>query len=85
MVVDIGKFDLPEPAMPQLRDYAQRAHQSLKDGERSKLEEEWGALFTFLLDRGKRISLVDPRPVDLILPSPNADYDMLRRIFNRGE
>ncbi len=85
LVVDIGKFEVPTDAMPELRGLAERTHQFLREGSPSKLREEYGALFAALLEKGTRISLVDPRPVDLILPSPSADYELLHRIFIGGE
>ena len=77
----MGKFEVPEQAMAELRGLAARAHTSLKESSQSRLQEEYGALFTALLGKGTRISLVDPRPVDFILPSPNADYELLHRLF----
>ncbi len=85
LVVDVGKFEVPEQAMKELRGFAGRAHQSLRERSQTKLREEYGELFTALLKQGTRISLVDPRPVDFILPSPNADYELLRRLFIGAE
>ncbi len=79
--MDVGKFEVPDYAMSELRNFAGKAHQSLKEGSQTRLREEYGALFTALVGKGTRISLVDPRPVDFILPSPNADYDLLHRLF----
>jgi hypothetical protein len=70
--------------MTELRDFAEKAHESLKAGSQTRLREEYGALFAALLGKGTRISLVDPRPVDYILPSPNADYELLHRLFIGG-
>ncbi len=81
LVVDLGKFEVPEEAMAELRDFAGRAHASLTERSQAKLREEYAALFAALMGKGTRISLVDSRPVDFILPSPNADYELLRRLF----
>ncbi len=85
LVVDVGKFEVPEQAMAELQGFAVRAHQFLREESQTKLREEYGALFTALLEKGTRISLVDSRPVDFILPSPNADYALLRRLFIGAE
>ncbi len=84
LVVDLGKFEVPEQAMVELRGFAGRAHQSLRERSQTKLREEYEELFTSLLKNGTRISLVDPRPVDFILPSPSADYEILRSLFIGG-
>jgi hypothetical protein len=81
LVVDVGKFEVPDQAMEELQGFAGRAHQSLRDRSQTKLHQEYEELFTVLLKKGTRISLVDPRPVDFILPSPNADYEILRSLF----
>ena len=85
LVVDVGKFEVPQQAMTELRSFAGRAHQSLRESSQSRLKEEYGELFTVLFKKGTRISLVDPRPVDFILPSPNADYELLRSLFIGAE
>jgi hypothetical protein len=81
LVVDVGKFEVPEYAMSELRSFAEKAHRSLREGSQTRLQEDYGALFTALLRKGTRISLVDPRPVDFIIPSPTADYELLHRLF----
>ncbi len=81
LVVDLGKFEVPEEAMAELRGFAGKVHRSLTEGSQAGLREEYGALFEALMGKGTRISLVDSRPVDFILPSPNADYELLRRLF----
>ncbi len=81
LVVDVGKFEVPEEAMSELRGFAERAHRSLTERSQARLREEYGALFAALMEMGTRISLVDSRPVDFILPSPNADYELLLRLF----
>lgn len=81
LVVEVGKFEVPERVMAKLRSFAEQTYGLLKEENKNKLAEEYSALFTFLTEGGTRISLVDPRPVDLILPSPSADYELLHRIF----
>lgn len=85
LVVDVGKFEIPEQAILELRGFAERAHRSLKEKSQTRLREEYEALFATLTGKGTRISLVDPRPVDFILPSPNADYELLHRLFIGAE
>jgi hypothetical protein len=85
LVVDVGKFEVPKEVIAELQRFAERTYQSLREGSEDRLRDEYGALFAALTSKGTRISLVDPRPVDFILPSPSADYALLRRLFIGAE
>ncbi len=84
LAVDIGKFELSEELVPQLQERAERVHQLLLNNSPTELRAEYKALFEWIQERGVRITLVDPRPVNWILPSPGADYEVLHRVFLSG-
>lgn len=81
LIVDVGKFEVLEEHLGELKERSEAVHTVLQAGDNTMLQESYRDLFSWLSEKSLRISIVDPRPVDLVLPSPHAGHDLLRRIF----